>query len=217
MQFLRKFSHTIMLILFSLSITGCTGQIGSQKALMDDWTQTNAAIYNAGWEAYKSGDYATALKKWTPLAEKGFARAQMNLGVLYASGLGVPKDDVEALRWSLKAAQQGYPVAQNTVGVVYLQGQGVTQDYAAALKWFKLAAEQKNADAQNNLGIMYDNGFSVNQDFTRAFMWLDIAASQGQLNAVANRSKVENKMTPANISKAQELVRECVTKNYKGC
>ncbi|MSR43556.1 MAG: hypothetical protein EXS19_05920, partial [Pedosphaera sp.] len=39
--------------------------------------------------------------------EKGDASAQYNLGVMYANGLGVPKDEVEAVKWYRKAADQG--------------------------------------------------------------------------------------------------------------
>ena len=44
----------------------------------------------AGWDeglaAYKRGDYATALREWRPLAAQGDAKAQNNLGVMYAWG-----------------------------------------------------------------------------------------------------------------------------------
>ena len=35
-----------------------------------------SADFNKGVTAYKSGDYATALKEWKPLAEEGDALAQ---------------------------------------------------------------------------------------------------------------------------------------------
>ena len=38
------------------------------------------ADYQKGLDAAKSGDYATALKEWRPLAKKGMAAAQYNLG-----------------------------------------------------------------------------------------------------------------------------------------
>ena len=151
MNFLRIFLHTILLGLFLLSVTGCAGQIGSQKALKDDWNFTNATNFNKGREAYKNGDYATALKKWTPLAEKGFARAQMDLGVLYFKGQGVQKDDAKAMRLFRVAAEQGYSQAQNGMGVIYMKGEVVSQDYITAIKWFKLAAEQGNAVAQKKV------------------------------------------------------------------
>ena len=39
-----------------------------------------SADFQAGLDAYKSGDYATALKEWRPLAEQGDASAQFALG-----------------------------------------------------------------------------------------------------------------------------------------
>jgi hypothetical protein len=49
-------------------------------------------------------------------------------------------------------------------------------------------------------------------------MWWNIAASSGESeNASGNRDSIAEQMTPADISKAQDLAQECVRKNYKGC
>ena len=45
--------------------------------------------FNKGVAAYESGDFATALREWRPLAEQGVADAQYNLGVMYDKGEGV--------------------------------------------------------------------------------------------------------------------------------
>src|SRR5207247_434953 len=50
------------------------------------------ADFKAGLDAYQRADYATALQEWRPLAEKGDANAQYNLGLLYNQGLGVQQD-----------------------------------------------------------------------------------------------------------------------------
>jgi TPR repeat protein len=50
-----------------------------------------SADFQKGRDAYKRGDYATALKEWTPLAEQGDAEAQFNLGSMYEKGRGVPQ------------------------------------------------------------------------------------------------------------------------------
>ena len=42
-----------------------------------------SADLQKGLTAYKSGDYATALREWTPLAEQGLSDAQHNLGLMY--------------------------------------------------------------------------------------------------------------------------------------
>ncbi len=57
--------------------------------------------------AYQRGDYATAIRKFRPLAEQGNAEAQFNLGGMYRQGRGVPQDDAEAMKWYRKAAEQG--------------------------------------------------------------------------------------------------------------
>ena len=57
--------------------------------------------------AIKRRDYATALRLIRPLAEKGDANAQYNLGVFYDNGLGVPQDKVRAYMWFNLSAAQG--------------------------------------------------------------------------------------------------------------
>jgi TPR repeat protein len=52
-----------------------------------------------GQAAYNSGDYATALKLWHPLADQGVAAAQYNLGNIYGGGLGVPQNYAQTAKW----------------------------------------------------------------------------------------------------------------------
>ena len=52
-----------------------------------------SADFNKGLTAAQSGDFATALKEWKPLAGQGDADAQYNLGLMYLNGWGVPQDD----------------------------------------------------------------------------------------------------------------------------
>ena len=58
--------------------------------------------------AYQRGDYATAYALTRPLADEGVARAQFNLGVMYAKGQGVAQDYAEAAKWYRLAADQGH-------------------------------------------------------------------------------------------------------------
>ena len=140
-----------------------------------------SADFQKGLTAAQSGDFATALREFRPLAEQGDAIAQYNLGNMYSNGWGVP------------------------------------QNRKTAVRWFRLAAEQGNANAQSDLGTMYGLGTGVIQDNVYAHMWLNIAASSGIKDAVKNRDIVAKEMTPADISTAQKLARECVRKKYKGC
>jgi hypothetical protein len=67
----------------------------------------SAQDFQIGLIAARIGDFATALREWTPLAEQGNASAQLNLGVLYAKGEGVLQDFVYAHLWSNIAAANG--------------------------------------------------------------------------------------------------------------
>ena len=60
-----------------------------------------------GEAAYQRGNYASALRLWRPAAERGNARAQFNLGIMYNNGNGVPKDYATAHKWFSRAAAQG--------------------------------------------------------------------------------------------------------------
>ena len=83
------------------------------------------------------------------LAEQGDAIAQYNLGLMSASGRGVPEDDVEAVRWYRLAADQGYATAQYNLGNRYANGEGVPEDDLLAYMWWNLAAAQGNETAQS--------------------------------------------------------------------
>jgi len=66
-----------------------------------------SADFQKGYAGYQSGDFATALREWTPLAEQRHADAQYNLGLMYANGQGVPKNYKTAVKWYKLAAEQG--------------------------------------------------------------------------------------------------------------
>ncbi|MCH7888538.1 MAG: sel1 repeat family protein [Proteobacteria bacterium] len=101
---------------------------------------------DAGWAAYERGDYLAALREWRPLADRGHAAAQNNLGVMYAAGQGVKQDFAAAATWHRRAAEQGHALAQSQLGVIYGNGRGVPQDYVQAHLWFTLSAAQGNDD-----------------------------------------------------------------------
>ena len=65
--------------------------------------------FKDGQEAFKSGDYETALRLWRPLAKQGFANALQNLGIMYAWGTGVPQDYVQAHMWFNLAVSRSRP------------------------------------------------------------------------------------------------------------
>lgn len=120
------------------------------------------------------------LQKLQTQAAQGDAKAQVNLGLLYADGRGVPQDYIQARQWWEKAAAQGYAKAQYNLGAMYYYGHaGSLPDYTTARQWFEKAAAQGDADAQTNLGVLYDLGYGVQQDYVTARGWYEKAAAQG--------------------------------------
>jgi TPR repeat protein len=170
------------------------------------------ADFQAGVDAYDRGDYATALREWRPLAELGIAPAQLNLGLLYANGQGVPQDYVQARQWYEKAAIQGDASAQLNLGVIYGNGKGVPEDYQQALYWFRLSVRQGNAMALTQLGLLYERGHGVPQDFVLALKWYILGAAHGDELGAELRDALATRMTPAQIFQAQQQAQEWKSK-----
>ena len=138
--------------------------------------------------------------------EQGHANAQLNLGVMYATGEGVPQNHTEAVRWVRMAAEQGDVVAQFYLGVMYATGEGVVpQNHTEAVRWVRMAAEQGDVVAQFYLGVMYATGEGIPKDYIQAYAWWNIAAAQDNETAKENLKIITREMTTAGITKAQEL------------
>lgn len=65
----------------------------------------------------------------------------------YANGEGVPKDEVLASAWYLKAAEQGHAEAQYYTGVRNSQGVGVPVNLVEAYKWMSLAVAKATGES----------------------------------------------------------------------
>lgn len=72
----------------------------------------------------------------------GDAAAQRRLGMMYATGDGLPRNLTAALDWLRRAAEQDDCSAQHALGLLYLGGSGVPYDIEAAAFWLRRAAER---------------------------------------------------------------------------
>ena len=103
--------------------------------------------------AFAQDDSFTSTKA---LAEQGVADAQVNLGLMYDNGTGVPGNDTEAMKWYRLAAEQGLTQAQVNLGIMYANGTGVPVNYARAYLWFSMAAAQGDEMARGYRDIASD-------------------------------------------------------------
>ena len=138
--------------------------------------------------------------------------------VIVAGGLAImvisAQDDLDTVR---QAADQGDAKAQYNLGVMYTNGRRVLKDAAEAVKWYRQAADQGLASAQFSLGVMYSNGRGVLKDSVLAHMWSNIAGANGHEAARELRDNLKRDMTRAEVSRATELARDCMSSDYQDC
>ena len=122
------------------------------------------ANFQAGIAAYKADDLALAYKEFLAAAKEGHADSQFNVALMYERGIGVGKDEKEAVLWYGKAASQGNAAAQFNLGVLYENGRGTEVDFAKANEWYRKASVQGDALAIGNLGMLYVRGQGVKEN-----------------------------------------------------
>ena len=100
------------------------------------------AGYKEGLRAYRAKDYTTALHEFRPVADRGHARAQYRLGLMYEKGRGVSADTQTALKWYGLAARKGHANAMRGLSRVWRK-MGTTEGYIEAHKWATLSLKKK--------------------------------------------------------------------------
>ncbi len=96
----------------------------------------------------EEGKFKEAMQELLPAARSGNAEAEELIGVMYAMGLGVKRDDIRAFEWYLRASLKGHPGAQSGIGWYYEVGRGLpAPDLVRAYTWYVLSAIGGDPDA----------------------------------------------------------------------
>lgn len=151
-----------------------------------------AQTVKAGIEAWQQADYSRAVTIWRPLAEKGNADAQFDLGEAYRLGRGVPINLGAATTWFQRAAKQGHIDAQRILGLLLFQN----GDRVNGLKWLKMAANRNDAGAMLIYGTALVNGDGVKRDPTLGYSFVSRAAAQGFAPAKETLADLDRLLTP---------------------
>ena len=171
------------------------------------WSTHALAGFDEGVAAYQAGNLPLAVKEFRSAADKGDANSQFNIGLMYEQGIGVGKDEREAVAWYRKAAEQGNSNAQYNLAVLYENGRGTKVDFAQARQWYRKAAAQGDELAVGNLGMLYVRGQGVTEDKVAglALLMLSVAMNDSpQNNAKKNISSLRG-VTPEVVTAAQAL------------
>lgn len=114
-------------------------------------TQVSAEIEHAR-DLMEAGEFDKAMVELLPAARSGNADAEELIGIMYAMGLGVEKDDQRAFEWYLRSSLKGHPGAQSGIGWYYEIGRGMpAPDLVRAYMWYTLSAIGGDPDAAISL------------------------------------------------------------------
>ena len=118
--------------------------------------------------ARMNGDFAALLREMSPLAEKGYAKAQFRMGLIYERGIGVPQDYSQAREWYAKAMANGDADAVARTGMLYELGLGVDKSYDKAAEYYRRAIREGSSWGYAHMGYLYETGKGVARDREQA-------------------------------------------------
>lgn len=206
----------------SFGVLASTAQAQAAREAPCDLEQGRKLLFGGPAAA----DRAAGLEAIQCAAKAGHPEAQTFFATLLSSGIGTPKDPVQAAAWLEKAVAQGHAPAMTRLAFAHLMADGVAPDKARARALLTQAAGLGDPQAMANLGAMYGMGDGVARDDRLAARWYLNAAQrgdrQGQMG-YANMA-VRGHGMPANPAacfvyaslaarqqtpRAQELANEC--------
>jgi TPR repeat protein len=168
------------------------------------------AGFDEGIAAYQANNMPLAYKEFRAAAEEGHSDSQFNVGLMYERGIGVGKDEKEAIVWYGKAADQGNVLAQYNLAVLYENGRGTAVDFAQANEWYRKASAQGDSLAIGNLGMLYVRGQGVKENTIAGLALLLVSATMDpspQNHAKQNIASTRG-LTTDMITAAQTLSNE---------
>ncbi len=138
---------------------------------------TASADFEKGIAAYEANDLPLAYKEFRAAADEGHADSQFNVALMFEQGIGVEKDEAQAVVWYEKSALQGNGPAQFNLGVLYENGRGTKVDFAKANQWYRKASMQGDPLAIGNLGMLYVRGDGVKENKVAGVALLLVSAT----------------------------------------
>lgn len=170
-------------------------------------TKDNNKNFNAGLSAYEANNLPLAYQKFLLGAKDGHLNSQYNLALMYENGIGIKKNEKEALAWYTKASTAGNSAAQYNLGVLYENGRGTPVNFAKANQWYRKAALQNDGLAIGNLGMLYirGDGVKVNKTAGIALLLLSMQVDQSPENTAKQNISKTSGLTKNMIADAQAL------------
>ena len=135
----------------------------------------------AGCESFGLSKFSDALVVFAGAAEGGDKAAQNNLGMLYETGAGVRRSEIEAKRLYKLAADAGIPIAQYNLAMITV--------------------------TKHVIGDVTDPD-ERDRDMSTAYLWLTLASEKGLTLAIESREELIEFMTPKALKAGQQQVKD---------
>ncbi len=141
------------------------------------------AFFELGRAYAANRQWPDAIGAYRQAADKGSTSAMVELGVLFATGSGVAKDQAQARALFERAAQAGNPRGAINLAALVNSGDALSNSVEARTLLAR-AAETNSAEAQYQLGVMLANGTGGPKDDVGARALFAKAAEQGHAEAL---------------------------------
>ncbi len=135
------------------------------------------------FDSYMRKDYRQAFAQFSKGNQMGMVKSSYFLGQLYHKGLGVTRDDNQALLLWQSLHKHGFAPAEQAIALLYLQGQDNVRDPQRASQMFD---EIANRSLDNTLSVaeMFFYGRDTLRNYELAHHYYLRAAEQGSGNAM---------------------------------
>ncbi|WP_303817610.1 tetratricopeptide repeat protein [Selenomonas ruminantium] len=141
-------------------------------------------LEDRGTEAQNKKDYKKARELFEKAYEKGNKDIALRIGMFYANGQGVTKDERLADKWFKKASKKIDGEDKSfMLACMYYKGLLLPRNIEKAVTWFRIAANEGNIQAAFILGNFYYQGDEIKRDIAQAIKWLEIASRANNYEA----------------------------------
>ncbi|KAM9130011.1 LOW QUALITY PROTEIN: death ligand signal enhancer [Pangshura tecta] len=170
-----------------LSFSTLQGKTAQQERLEEAATQlqqvfrvsVSIALNILGIEKVSDGHYRAAYSCFRLAADRGYSKAQFNVGLCYEHGRGTEKDLAKAALYYHRAASNGHLMAQYRYARFLLRHglKAERADVQKAVTLLEQAAAAGLVEAQAYLGVLYMKGLQSAKQRALKYLWL--AAKNG--------------------------------------
>jgi TPR repeat protein len=155
-------------------------------------------------------DLEAAVPWFAKAAEQGDAAAQYNLGCSYFWGIGVKKDEAQALHYFKLSSDQDFFPAHAVLGFCAYTATPRTEDLSHAIDLLRRAAEKGREEAIHLLSIIAETGDGLPVNDQTSTLWRDkfasLTYSLGQsLNAIWADEHGKSPWRAANFIMTQKM------------